>query len=160
MRQIFVDSRDRVAGTSCDFRIQLPETLVLPAGRRARIDNLRVPQVFPTIQAGVNDTIIVQRGQTPFTATVAKGNYTGPGLAAAIQTALAPNGTWSCSYDVANITMTLTCLSSNFTIVGGDLGGQIAHPSLHAERQQLCVLLRQCAGPGYPVFVKLQVRDP
>ena len=129
MRQIFVDSRDRVAGTSCDFRIQLPETLVLPAGRRGRIDNLRVPQVFPTIQAGVNDTIIVQRGQTPFTATVAKGNYTGPGLAAAIQTAFAPNGTWSCSYDVANITMTLTCLSSNFTIVGGTLAARLLiHP--------------------------------
>ena len=70
---MFVDTRDRITGTSCDFRIQLPETLVLPPGHRARIDNLRVPQVFPTIQAGVNDTIIVQHSQAPYTATVAKG---------------------------------------------------------------------------------------
>ena len=124
-----MDSRDRIAGASCDFRIQLPETLVLPPGHRARIDNLRVPQGFPTIQAGVNDTIIVQHSQAPYTATVAKGNYTGPGLAAAIQTALSPHGTWSCTYDVANIAMTLTCLSSNFHIVGGTLAAKLlSHP--------------------------------
>ena len=119
MKQIFVDSRDRIAGSSCDFRIQLPQTLVLPAGHRALIDNLRVPQVFPTIQAGVNDTIIVQHSMAPYTATIAQGNYNGPGLAAAIQTALSPHGSWSCTYDAANIAMTLRCLSSDFVIVGG-----------------------------------------
>ena len=100
MRHIFVDSRDRVSGTSCDFRIQLPETLALPPGHRGRIDNLRVPQVFPTIQAGVNDTIIVQNTMAPYTATIAPGSFNGPGLALAIQTALSPHGTWSCSYDI------------------------------------------------------------
>ena len=108
MRQIFVDSRDRISGTSCDFRIQLPETLVLEPGHRGRIDNLRVPQVFPTIQAGVNDTITIRIG-TNHTVTVAQGNYTGPGLATAIQTALnqqvGGGSNWTCSYDVANISM-------------------------------------------------------
>ena len=117
-----MDSRDRITGTQCDFRIQLPQTLVLPPGHRARIDNLRVPQVFPTVQAGVNDTIVIRIG-TNHTVTIAQGNYTGPGLATAIQTALnqqvGGGSNWTCSYDVANISMAMTCLTSNFVIVGG-----------------------------------------
>ena len=71
----------------------------------------------------------MQHNQAPYTATVAKGNYTGPGLAAAIQAALSPHGTWTCTYDVNNIAMTLTCLSSNFTIVGGTLAQKLLrHP--------------------------------
>ena len=137
MRQIFVDSRDRVAGTSCDFRIQLPETVVLPPGRRGRIDNLRVPQVFPTIQAGTNDTLVVNNGAAN-TVTIAKGNYNGAGLAAAIQTALSQQagGSWSCTYDIANIGMTLTCLSSNFTITGGTFATRLlAHPYTQTGNQ-------------------------
>ena len=125
-----------MSGTSCDFRIQLPETLVLEPGHRARIDNLKVPQVFPTIQAGVNDTIIVQHTEAPYTATIAKGNYTGAQLAAAIQTALSPHGTWSCTYDTANISMMLTCLSSDFTIVGGTYAAQVmSRPYTHTSNQ-------------------------
>ena len=122
MRQLFIDSRDKISGTSCDFRIQLPETLDLPPGRRGRIDNLRVPQVFPTIQAGTNDTLVINNGAVR-TVTIAKGNYNGAGLATAIQTALTQQagGTWNCTYDIANIAMTLTCLSSNFTITGAPL---------------------------------------
>ena len=120
MRQLFIDSRDRISGTSSNFRIQLPETLVLPPGRRARIDNLRVPQVFPTIQKDTNDTLVVNNGAVR-TVTIAKGNYNGAGLAAAIQAALTQQagGTCSCTYDAANIAMTLTCLSSPFLINGG-----------------------------------------
>ena len=40
MRQIFVDSRDRVSGTSTDFVIQLPQTLNIESRTRGRIDNL------------------------------------------------------------------------------------------------------------------------
>jgi hypothetical protein len=137
MRQLFIDSRDRVSGTSSNFRIQLPETLVLPPGRRGRIDNLRVPQVFPTIQASVNDTLVVNNGSA-HTVTIAKGNFHGAGLAAAIQAALTQQagGTWSCTYDIANIAMTLTCLSSNFTITGGTFAARLmAHPYTQTANQ-------------------------
>ena len=139
MRQIFVDSRDRITGTSCDFRIQVPETLVLEPGHRGRIDNLRVPQVFPTIQTGVNDTITIRIG-TNHTVTVAQGNYTGPGLAAAIQTALnqqvGGGSNWTCSYDVANISMSMTCLTSNFVVVGGTLADKLmAHPYVYTNNR-------------------------
>ena len=62
MRQLFIDSRDRVSGTSCNFTIQLLQTLVLDGSHRGRIDNLRIPLVIPTIQSGVNDTLTVSLG--------------------------------------------------------------------------------------------------
>ena len=68
MRQLFVDSRDRISGTTTDFTIQLPETLVIEGnGHKARIDNLRIPMVIPTIQTGINDTIIVPVSYTHLT---------------------------------------------------------------------------------------------
>jgi hypothetical protein len=130
MRQIFVDSRDRVSGTSTDFSIQLPETLTLTGTRRMRIDNLRVPLVFPTIQAGKNDTLVVSTSGGTYTATIAQANYAGPQLASAVQSALASvaPGVWTVSYDPSNITMTISC-SNNFTILGGTYGDQLMlHP--------------------------------
>ena len=68
MRQIFVDSRDRVSGTSADFSIELRETLVIEeGGHKARIDQLRIPLTIPTIETGDNDTIKVLVGATNYT---------------------------------------------------------------------------------------------
>ena len=54
MRQLFIDSRDRISGTSTDFVIELPETLVIEgSNHRARIDNLRIPLTIPAIRTGV-----------------------------------------------------------------------------------------------------------
>ena len=80
MRQIFVDSRDRVSGTSTDFTIQLPENLSLEVGHRGRIDSLRVPLTVPTIDS-TNNTILVQVGATVYTVTFPGANYDGPTLA-------------------------------------------------------------------------------
>jgi len=127
MRQIFVDSRDRVSGTSTNFSIQLPQTLSLEdGGHQGRIDNLRLPIVVPTITSGVNDTIVVQIAAFSYTATVPQANYDGPGLAAAIQSALAavaPGG-WTVAYDSSNIAMSITC-TNPFVITGGTLGNQL-----------------------------------
>jgi hypothetical protein len=49
MRQIFVDSRDRVSDTSSQFSILLPQTLALESGHQGRIDDLRLPVTAPTI---------------------------------------------------------------------------------------------------------------
>ena len=112
MRQIFVDSRDRVSGTTTDFVIQLPQTLNLEGGRhRGRVDNLRIPVVVPTIQAGVNDTLQVLIGATTYTVTLPHSNYDGPGLAAALASRLlstAP-GSWTVVYDTGNIAMSISC---------------------------------------------------
>ena len=98
MRMIFVDSRDRVSGTSTNFSIQLPETLhVEGAGHKARIDQLRIPLSSPTIETGDNDTSQVRVGSTNYTITIPQAQYDGPTLAATIQgllNATAP-GAWT-----------------------------------------------------------------
>ena len=106
MRQLFVDSRDRISGSTTDFTIQLPETLVIEGnGHKARIDNLRIPMVIPTIQTGINDTIIVQLGAQKYTVTIAQANYDGPSLASTIQGLLqqSPPGSWSVSLSLIHI---------------------------------------------------------
>jgi hypothetical protein len=119
MRLLYVDSRDRVSGTSTDFSIQLPETLVLEGNtHRMRIDDLRIPLTIPTIQAGVNDHLSVILGATTYTVTIPQSNYDGPTLASVLQgllQATAP-GTWTVVYDTGNIAMRISC-SNNFTIV-------------------------------------------
>ena len=126
MRHLFLDSRDRVSGSTTDFSIQLPETLHIENTRRGRIDNLRIPLVIPTIRTGVNDTLIVRLGSTNYTVTLAQGNYDGTGLASALQGRLfatAP-GTWTTTYDTSNIAMSISC-SNPFTIVGGTYAARL-----------------------------------
>ena len=126
MLQLFIDSRDRVSGTSCNFTIQLPQTLVLDGSHRGRIDNLRIPLVIPTIQTGVNDTITVKLGNQSYTVTIPQANYDGPGLAGIIQSVLASAapGAWTVSYNTATIEMSIQC-SNAFTITGGTYGAYL-----------------------------------
>ena len=106
MKLIYVDSRDRVSGSTTDFAIQLPETLTIDGGsHRARIDNLRIPLVIPAIRTGVNDTLQVRLGATNYTVTIPQANYDGPGLASVLIGLLgsvAP-GSWTVTYDSSNI---------------------------------------------------------
>ena len=127
MRTIFVDSRDRVSGSPCDFSIQLPQTLNLSDRRhRMRVDLLRLPICIPTIQGGKNDTLQVQLGSSTYTITIPQGQYEATLLAARIQTLLtnvAP-GSWVCTYDISNISLYLSC-SNSFSIVGGTYAAQL-----------------------------------
>ena len=127
MRQLFIDSRDRVSRTTTDFSILLPETLVLEGGtHKGRIDNLRIPLVIPTIRTGVNDTIIVQLGAQKYNVTIPQANYDGPTLAATIQGLLAATapGSWAVAYDTSNIAMSIAC-NNQFPIVGGTYAAQL-----------------------------------
>ena len=131
MRQLFVDSRDRISGTTTDFTIQLPETLVVEGGtHKGRVDNLRVPLTVPTIQTGTNDTIVILLGAQLYTVTIPQANYDGPTIASTIQsllTATAP-GSWTVTYQTSNIAMSIAC-SNPFLIVGGSYAAQLmSHP--------------------------------
>ena len=120
MRQLFIDSRDRISGTSSDFTIQLPSTLVLEGGQhQGRIDDLRIPVTVPTINAS-NNTITLRMGSSDYTVTIPIGQYDGPGLATAIYNALqgAVPGAWGASYNTALISMSIGC-SNPFTFTGG-----------------------------------------
>jgi hypothetical protein len=131
MRQIFVDSRDRVSGTSSNFSIVLPQTLVLESGHQGRIDDLRLPVTVPTIYFG-NLGINVSMSGTPYDVYVDEGQMlTGEELRFAVYEALqgrAPTGSkpgkagvpgsWTVTYDVRNTSMAISC-SNAFQFTGG-----------------------------------------
>jgi len=89
-RQLFIDSRDRVTGTTTNFTIQLNQTLVTTAATQYRVDNMRVPMVIPRIQAGVNDTLWFTLGDdpTPTFVVLTEGTYSGTDMAAMINQVL------------------------------------------------------------------------
>jgi hypothetical protein len=126
MRQLFIDSRDRVSGgTSSNFTIQLNQTLVLQ-NNKGRITNLRIPMSIPTVQSGINDTIVIQMGASSYTITLPQQNYDSTTLPARIQSLLvaAIPGSWTVTYDTNNISMSISC-SNNFTITGGTYAAQL-----------------------------------
>ena len=88
MRQLFVDSRDRITGTSTNFTIQLRDTLKVGPDNAFRIDNLRVPMVLPLIQNKVNDTFYFQLSGVTKHVAFLPGSYSGVDLATMIQTEL------------------------------------------------------------------------
>ena len=88
MRQLFIDSRDRISGSPQSFNIQLRETLTLTQGNSFRIDSIRIPLVIPRIQTGVNDRVFFTMqngaGGVKFV-TLTQGTYSGVEMAAMIQ---------------------------------------------------------------------------
>jgi hypothetical protein len=121
MRQLFIDSRDRISGTTCDCTIQLREQLVSTQANFFRIDELRVPLVIPLIQAGINDDIVFAlTGAPKNTCILTAGNYSGTDLATMIQSRLAaqfPTKTWTVAYSNATAGLTVTCSDTNFKIL-------------------------------------------
>ena len=90
MRQIFVDTRDKVpGGTNSNFSILLPQTLSLGPGHQGRIDDFRLPVSIPTIYSGNNSivldmngtihTVYLPRANTPAARTWPSRSKTGSG---------------------------------------------------------------------------------
>jgi hypothetical protein len=118
MRQLFIDSRDRVTGSTTDFTIQLRETLSTTGGVNFfRIDELRVPLVIPLIRAGVNDTFWYSLGGITKSVTLAAGNYSGTDLAALIKAELddhSPEDTWTVTYNNHLASLSIFCTDQTF----------------------------------------------
>jgi hypothetical protein len=53
-RKLYIDSRFRTAGSAShsDFTFQLPRSIELPAGTRAVVDSVQIPNVFQTVEPG------------------------------------------------------------------------------------------------------------
>ena len=118
MRCLFIDSRDRITGSTTDFKIQLPTTLVLEQGTKFRIDNLRIPMCIPLIMQGVNHRLYVRvesGGSNYFYASLPQGSYSGVELAQLIATqldfaSLAFAGVdWTVLYNEHMASMTINC---------------------------------------------------
>jgi hypothetical protein len=105
MRQIFVDSRDRCAGTNSDFAIALPQTLSLNQGHQGRIDDLRLPNAIPTVSTA-NNKIGIMRGGSFTLATLENGNCSdGNQLASKIYNTLTREvaGNWVVTYTASRM---------------------------------------------------------
>ena len=137
MRTIWVDARERVTGNSCDFQMQLKRGTLNLEDRphRFRVDQCRLPIAVPTIQAGVNDTVVVRLGSQDYTIQLYAGQKTGLELATELQTRLngtAP-GAWTVAYDASTISLAILC-TNDFTIVGGTYAAQLmSHPYSRAN---------------------------
>lgn len=117
MRQLFVDSRDRVSGTTTNFTIQLRDTLKVGPLNSFRIDNLRVPMVIPLIQSGVNDAFYFQAGGVTKRVGLLPGSYSGTDLATMIHTELSathPEDTWVITYNNHTASLTIFCSDESF----------------------------------------------
>ena len=81
---IFVDSRMRTLGTDTDFEIDLRESVHL-SNARLRVDRLTITDSFLTTDAGAH--LYFSNGAGGIShVTIPEGAYTGPMLAAAIET--------------------------------------------------------------------------
>ena len=102
---IFIDSRVRTSGTDSDFEVDLRESVHL-SNARLRVDKLTFTDSFLTTDAGAHLYFSDGAGQMT-SVQIPEGAYTGPTLAAAIQTATGRTTT----YDIArnSITHTIGC---------------------------------------------------
>jgi hypothetical protein len=120
MRQLIIDSRDRVTGSTTDFTIQLRETLTTTAANSYRIDNLRIPLVIPLIQRGVNDVLWFYLGGVVRHVTLTYGNYSGVDLATEIQYQLSTTFspvTWSVKYNNATAALSIASSDATFSVM-------------------------------------------
>jgi hypothetical protein len=122
MRQIFVDTRDKIpGGTNSNFSIVLPQTLSLGPGHQGRIDDFRLPMSIPTIHDG-NNSIIVNMSGAVHTVYLGKGQYAnGPALAAEIQAKLraGPPGEWIAKYYESSMVLQIYNNTNGFQFTGG-----------------------------------------
>jgi hypothetical protein len=122
MRQIFVDTRDKVpGGTNSNFSILLPQTLSLGPGHQGRIDDFRLPMSIPTIHDG-NNSIVVNMSGAVHTVFLNKGQYAnGPALANEIQARLraGPPGEWIAKYYESSMMLQIYNNTNGFQFTGG-----------------------------------------
>jgi hypothetical protein len=123
MRQIFVDTRDKVpGGTNSNFSIVLPQTLSLGPGHQGRIDDFRLPMSIPTIHDGNNSITVTMQGGGVYTVFLGKGQYAnGQALAAEIQAKLraGPPGEWIAKYYESSMILQIYNNTNGFQFTGG-----------------------------------------
>ena len=121
MRQIFVDARDKVSGTSSNFSIALPQTLSLESGHQGRIDDFRLPVTTGTIYSGNNAVSLTMNG-TPHVVYIPVGQYNSLaelGDAISKELAIYVSGGWTVTTDARNLSMAISCTNAfEFTSVG------------------------------------------
>ena len=90
-RKIYVDTKYKTKDSvsNSDFKIELPETVLLPEKCKAYLDEICIPHSFYTIEAGINDKFYLHTSTTAanppldyWIITIPSKTYTGADLAA------------------------------------------------------------------------------
>ena len=104
---VFVHSADRVFGGSpSNFTIQLPQPLVLQGTSRLRVDNVRIPNTYKTIDEG-NKYLYLNIAGTDVVRTLGVGNYNATQIGTMFASYIDGSST-SSVYDAVNNTLMLT----------------------------------------------------
>lgn len=87
IEKIYIDSRDRITGSSSNFKIKLPRICKINNSSYISIDNVNIPYVINTIDEGHNKLYIRQtdmiggiEATLNFTLTLTTGYYSGASL--------------------------------------------------------------------------------
>jgi len=117
-RKLYIDSRFRTAGSAShsDFTFQLPRSIELPAGTRAVVDSVQIPNVFQTVEPGRSTLYlsIHQAGVEPVERVLllVAGHYNAFTLASHVQDQLNAlgYGEWTVVYNepTGRLSMTMT----------------------------------------------------
>ena len=94
-RKIYIDTKYKTKDSvsSSDFKIELPETVLLPEKCKAYLDEICIPHSFYTIEAGINDKFYLHTSTTAtnppldyWIFTIPSNIYTAADLATELQT--------------------------------------------------------------------------
>ena len=123
-RKLYIDSRFRTAGSAShsDFTFQLPRSIELPAGTRAVVDAVQIPNVFQTVEPGRSLLYlsITRAGSEPVERVVRllAGHYNAFTLASHVQDQLNAlgYGEWTVVYNEPTGRLSITVAGSGIVV--------------------------------------------
>ncbi len=127
-RKLYIDSRFRAAGSvsHSDFTFQLPRSIELPAGTRAVVDSVQIPNVFQTVEPGRSRLYLsISAGAEPVERIVelVEGHYNAFTLAAHLQDQLnaLEDGEFTVVYNEATGRLSITMVGASYVrLLGRD----------------------------------------
>jgi hypothetical protein len=95
VKKIYIDSLHRVseASSSSNFKIELPYSITMPHNAIFLIDEICIPHAWYSVEEGINDKLYLHilnqssGNRYNFRLIIPSGNYNGPLLQTALQTA-------------------------------------------------------------------------
>jgi hypothetical protein len=125
-RKLYIDSRFRAPGSAShsDFTFQLPRSIELPAGTRAVVDSVQIPNVFQTVESS-RSLLYLSVGAEPAERIVelVEGHYNAFTLAAHLQDQLnaLEDGEFTVVYNESTGRLSIAMVSASYVrLLGRD----------------------------------------
>ena len=128
IKKLYIDTKFKTAdsNSNANFKIQLPQTLLMPDNAVFYVNECCIPHSWYTVETGVNDKFYFHVSDATFTSqnnnyivTLESKNYNGAELASALQTGMnsavtAQSNTFTVTYNAQKQTISI---QSNYTAV-------------------------------------------